>query len=304
MKIYFLSAIPCALSVNGCYFGLCDTFERFAELSLKDETYILFQPQGAGAVGFFLTEQIRFTPPKGCAVYLLPDAIAIYAKDFPPSDFTLLPLQQLREDKTLATLYSQGALQLSIESEFGFFISTLPPSFADAELEFMCNLLFVKTPQRLAIFSLYGKQLLQEEILFYEVNGNELHIKIPLSDSLGRIADCRFQMQNDGLTRTAFSLSQARTQSGDAQPTAVQDDLLPFALLDSVLIGADYTQFLCESLRPKATALRSFLGEFIAVTITKNPRVCGLVREKQPDLYEVAYIEVQVENGQIIDVKG
>ena len=166
MKIYFLSATPCALSVNGCYFGLCDTFERFAELSLKEENYILFQPQGAGAIGFFLTEQIRFSPPKGCAVYLLPDAIAIYAKDFPPSDFTLRPLRQMREGKTLATLYFQGVLQLSIESEFGFFISTLPPSFADAELEFSHNLLFVKAQSDLAVFSLKGKNCCKNECSF------------------------------------------------------------------------------------------------------------------------------------------
>lgn len=304
MKIYFLSATPCALSVNGCYFGLCDTFERFAELSLKDENYILFQPQGAGAVGFFLTEQIRFTPPKGCAVYLLPDGIAIYAKDFPPIDFTLRPLQQLREGTTLATLYYQGALQLSIESSFGFFISTLPPSFADAELEFIQNLLFVKTNRQLAIFSLNGKKLLQEQILFYEVNDKELHVKIPLSDSLARVADCRFQMQDDALTRTAFSISQSRTQSSEGTPSQAREELLPFAFFESVCIGADYTQFLCENLKGKADALRAFLGEFVSVTMTKIPNVCGLVREKQPDLYEVSYFTVQVENGQIIDIKG
>ena len=129
MRIYFLSALPCALSVNGCHFGLCNHFERFADLSLKDENYILFQPQGAGAIGFFLTEEIRFTPPFGCEVYLLNDGIAIYANDFPPIDFSLTVLSQQKQEKTLATLYKQGTLQLSIESEFGFFISTLPPSF-------------------------------------------------------------------------------------------------------------------------------------------------------------------------------
>ena len=304
MKIYFLSAMPCALSVNGCYFGLCDTFERFADLSLKEENYILFQPQGAGAIGFFLTEQIRFSPPKGCAVYLLPDAIAIYAKDFPPVDFTLRPLQQLRDEKTLATLYMQGVLQLSIESEFGFFVSTLPPCFSEATLEFTEELLIVKTQNHLAIFSKKGEKLLQECVLFYERKDTQIHLQIPLSDCLGRMADCKYEIQNGQLIRTQCILSQARTFASAQEPSKLRDELLPFAFFESILLGADYTQFLHESLQEKATALHAFLGDYSAVTMTNNANVCGLVREKQPDLYTVDYYTVERKDGKIIDVKG
>ena len=88
MKIYFLSSRPCALTVGGAYFGVTDTFERFAELSLKDNLYAQFSPQGALPIGVFLTEKLRTEPPENCEVYLLKDGAAIYAKDFPPADFT------------------------------------------------------------------------------------------------------------------------------------------------------------------------------------------------------------------------
>ena len=89
MKIYFLSSRPCALTLNDAYFGLTDRFERFAELSLKDGIFVRFTPENAQPIGFFLNENIRFSPPVGCEVYLLTNAIAIYARDFPPTDFSL-----------------------------------------------------------------------------------------------------------------------------------------------------------------------------------------------------------------------
>ena len=304
MKIYFLSSQPCALSVGGCYFGLCDQFERFAELSLKDEHYILFQPQGAGALGFFLTENIRFTPPQGCEVYLLPDGIAVYARDFPPVDFTLRPLAQIREKNTLATLYQQGVLQLSIESEFGFFISTLPPSFCNSTLKFCDGLLFVEGENQLAIFSQKGEKLLQETTLSYTVEKGELRIQIPLSECLGRTASCVYTLSEHGLMRTSFSLSQTRTATGECTQEKLREELLPFAFFESVLLGGGYQDMLGEELYEKADTLRGFLGEFLAVSVTKDPSVCGLVRKKEKDLYEVDYFKAEVQGGKIVDIKG
>jgi hypothetical protein len=85
MKVYFLSSTPCALRVNNLFFGTTNLFERFAELSLKDGLFIEFVPEGRQAISFFLTEQIRFTPPKGCEVYLLKDGLAIYCINYSQS---------------------------------------------------------------------------------------------------------------------------------------------------------------------------------------------------------------------------
>jgi hypothetical protein len=60
MKIYFLSSKPCILTVNGAFFGTVNGFERFAEVSLKDNLFLCFTPENALPVNFFLTENIRF----------------------------------------------------------------------------------------------------------------------------------------------------------------------------------------------------------------------------------------------------
>ena len=97
MKIYFLSSRPCALTLNDAYFGLTDRFERFAEISLKDNVFVRFSPENAQPIGFFLNESVRHTPPVGCEVYLLPNALAIYAHDFPPHDLTLKIVTHLKK---------------------------------------------------------------------------------------------------------------------------------------------------------------------------------------------------------------
>ena len=304
MKIYFLSARPCALTLNDTYFGITDTFERFAEISLKDRTFVRFAPEGALPIGFFLTENIRFTPPTGCEVYLLKDGIAIYAYDFPPADLTLRPIAQKRIGELLITVFSQGNIQLSIQSPQGFFTATLPPSFASCEIEFHGGLLFLKSPNQLAIYTKTGERVFLETVLSFTASETEFSVSLPLSDLFGRIADCTFSLSDAGITRTAFSLKQARTLHGDNTPEKVKDELLPYAFFTSVLIGANCEELLCAELAPKANIIKEFLGDFIAVVPTQDTRVCGLVKKKSERLFEVAYFTAEVENGRIFDVKG
>ena len=304
MKIYFLSSLPCALTINGCYFGITDKFERFADLALQEKNYISFQPGNAHPIGFFLTEDIRFSPPDGCEVYLVNDGIAIYACDFPPINFSLRPITQVRDGKRLATLFFQGPLQLSIESEHGFFISTLPPSFQHSVLKFYRDYLFVEGQNCLAVYACNGERLLMETTLSYSLDGDILTAKLPLCDSLGRSANCCYRLSEQNLERISFTLEQARDRQGEANEKNVKEDLLAYAFFESVLIGADCTPFLCEDLQKKANELTAFLGNFVNVILTPSPNVCGLVRKKSERLYEVAYFQVEIQNEQIIDIKG
>ena len=143
MKIYFLSSRPCALMLGGVFFGMTDTFERFAEIEPKDNVFAEFIPEGALPVGFFITEKLRFSPPEHCEVYILKDGIAVYASDFPPSDFSLKIVSQERFIDNLVTVFRQGALQLSLETSKGFFVSPLPPCFETCSIRYECGLFFI-----------------------------------------------------------------------------------------------------------------------------------------------------------------
>lgn len=304
MKIYFLSSQACELTLNGVFFGITDSFERFAELSLLDRIFAKFTPVGALPVGFFLDDDLLSSPPEGVEIYILKDGVAVFVKDFPPSDCTLQPIAQARFGKNLVSVFRQGAVQLSLETEKGFFISTLPPSFTSCKLSYHADLFFIEGENCLAVYTKQGARVFLEQILSFSVRENELNATMPLSDSLGRVAECTYALSENECQRTSFTLKQSRSFQGDADPKKIREELLAYAFFESVLLGADYAQMLSEELAENADSIADFLGDFKAVTLTKDPYTVGLVREKAKRVFELAYYTVKIENGKIIDLIG
>ena len=303
MKIYFLSSTPCTLSLNGVFFGVTDGFERFAEISLSDRIFAKFTPEGALPIGFFITESLPSAPPLGCEVYLLRDGIAVYARDFPPIDCVLRPIAQRRFDDTLVSVFQQGRIQCSIQSPSGFFNATLPPAFSQCALSARAGLFFLEGQNHLAVYTKTGQCALMEEILSFSVEDNELNATLPLSSSLGRVADCAWLLDEKGCVRTRFTLRQTRTQTGESDAEKIAEELLPFAFFESVSLGINPADFLSDELAGEADKVVRFLGDFKGVCLTKDPYTCGLIKEKAPRLFEVAYYTVTVENGKITDIQ-
>lgn len=301
MKIYFLSSQPCSLTLGGVYFGLVNGFERFIEISPKDNLFAQFTPEGALPVGFFVTENLRFSPPDFCEVYLLKDGVAVYVKEFPPADFTLKVIAQRRFSRALATVFKQGALQLSLETEKGVFLFPLDSAFAECEILEESGMFFVKGKGALAAFTAGGKRVFFEKILSCKIENGTLNATMPLSDSLKRIADGEWSITEDELFQTAFSIRQAEENKSSEE---VLKELLPYAFFESVLIGADVFEMLSEPLKERAEELKTFLGDFVSVVLTKEANVCGLVRKKSERLFEVSYYSVEIENGKITDIRG
>lgn len=298
MKIYFLSSVPCALTLGGVYYGVTDGFERFAEVNPKDRVFAQFIPESALPVGFFLSERLRSSPPDGCEVYLLKDGVAVYAKDFPPADFSLRIVAQQRFGENLVTVFRQGPLQLSLETSEGLFLSTLPPAFADScRLSYESGLFFLEGKNALAVYTRKGVCALNEKTRSYRVRNDTLYAELPLSDSLGRYAECEWALTEEGCFRTAFRVRQRENGAKDGAK-----ELLPYAFFESVLIGADYAEMLDETLREKAEYIKAFLGDFCGVIPTDDPAVCGLIRKKKERLFEVFYASAEVKDGKIVDV--
>jgi hypothetical protein len=302
MRIYFLSSKPCALKIGGVFFGAVDDFERFADVTLSDNLFIEFIPENGLPLAFFLTETIRLQPPQGCEVYLLRDSIALYARDFPPADFTLRPIAQKRFDDILVSVYQQGGLQLTMQTANDFFTTTLPPSFSVCTLSSHAGLFFIEGENCLSLYTRAGKCVFMEEIEGFSVTENELNATLPLSDALGRVADCAWLLDENGCYRTRFSLRQARAHDGETDEEKIADELLAYAFFESVLLGIDCADFLSDDLRIKAKDIVGFLGAFKGVAITRDPFTCGLIREKAPRLFELAYFTATVENGKITDI--
>ena len=299
MKIYFLSSVPCALFLNDLYFGITDRFERFADITLSDKIFARFAPQGALPIGFFIDENILSTPPDGCEIYIVKDGIAIFAKDFPPTDLSLKLISQKRVDNTLVTLFKQGSVQLSVESPNGYFNTTLPPSFENGRLLFQNDLCVIHTENQLALYTRECKRLLLEEILDFSIENDTLQATLPLCDHLKRIAVCSWALTPTSCTQTEFLIKQSTEV-----PLSTPEDLLAYAFFESFLIGADATEFLSEDLRSQTAKIKAFLGEFTAVLPTEDKYTCALIKRKKERLFEAVYYRVTIENGKIVDVQG
>ena len=313
MKVYFLSSRPCILTLNGAYFGLTDTFERFVDIEPNDNLFAQFTPENGLPLQFFLNEQIRFHPPKGCEIYLLKNGLAVFAKNFPPSDLTLKTIAQERENTTLVTVFRQGDIQVSIERPDGFYLATLPPSFEKTAITFYKEFLLLNSPTELAVLNLQAKLLLLEKIKEFHLEENLLVATLPLSDLFSRTAECKWRLEEGTLTQIGFLITQratlelgfnGKTSEFSSTRENIRDEILAYAFFESILIGADYTQFLCDELKEKANSLKDFLGEYSSVALTKNPNVCGLVRKKAERLFEVDEYSVEITNGKITDVRS
>lgn len=309
MKVYFLSSKPCILTLNGAYFGLTDTFERYAEISPKDNLFAEFTPESGQPIRFFLNENVRLNPPERCEVYLLKDGLAVYAKDFPSTDPTLRVVAQERESDTLVTVFMQGGVQVSIENKNGFFLSTLPPSFESCSLQFYENFTLISSPTQIALYNHRGERLLLESATAFSLQSGRLTATLPLSDSLNRTAECVWTLEDNQAKQTAFTIVQQTkvhlpaNENDQDTNGRVRDEILPYAFLESALLGLDCSGYLCDELKEKSESLKNFLGDYESVVLTKTPTVCGLVRKKADRLFEVDEYFVEIKNGKINDVK-
>ncbi len=296
MRIYFLSSQPAALYVGGAYFGQTHDFERYAEISLQDGLPVRWEAEGMHPVSFFLDEYLPLQPPAGVSVYRLQNGLAVYCDGFQSTDDTLRIIAQTRKGDTLATVCRQGGIFLGIDGPQGFFSATLPPSFADSQLFFLGELVGVKTAEEVAVFSTAAERFLLERYTAIEEGEEELRLTIPLSDRYRRQADCRYAVGKNSLRRTSYQLQQAETTD--------KDGLIAYAFFESVRIGADFSVFLCEDLQKNSTAVCDFLGHFLHVLPTANPKQCLLVYQKAERLFDVRPFTVEVEGDTIIDVTG
>ena len=151
------------------------------------------------------------------------------------------------------------------------------------------------------MFNDAGKCVLSERFLSYKVENNTLSATLPLSDSKKRVAECEWALTEDGCYQTSFRI---RQQAREGEEQAAQDELLPYAFFESVLIGADFTEMLSEELKEKSEHIKAFLGDFIDVTLTEDPKTCGLVRKKKERLYELRYFTAEVKQGKVVDIQG
>lgn len=291
MKIRFLSAVPCALTVGGAYCGITDTFDRYAEIRLKDNLFACFSPQNALPLGFFLNERLFFSPPEGVEVYLLRDGASVYAKDFPARSPDVRIVAQERFLSDLVTVYFQGKVYLSIDTDGGFFVQPLSLRYESAEIKKRDGLFFIEGKNALCIFNARGKKLFDEEINGYSYEGDVLKAELPLYGG-GRVLRGEWALTDE----ECFSASKKTFGASD-------EGLKTYDFFENFRTGVDVMQVLSDELKADGDFLRSFLGDYEHVFPCDDENECGVLRKKGARIFEADYFRAEWKEDKITDLQ-
>lgn len=302
MRVYFLSYLPAALKLNGLYLGTVDGFERHIELDTKDKVFAELLPaNNLQPLNFFLDESFFKQPPSFADVYLFDGDALIYIREYGAKDVKLSVIFQTRFCGNLITVFSQGGIYISLEGA-EYELRALPLSFAQIRAEEKKlagrDVLAVFGGNELLIISDTGKIIYLNRTESAEF-GDELKVIVPFETCTAAKAECVYRYDGEKLSLYSGKTVETRTP---------EKSILHFAFFESVLTRGDCAKYLSDELKPKSGALKSYLGDFVDVTIPTekfylthgNIPAAGLVYPKGKNLYEVKYFAVEF-SGEKID---
>lgn len=304
MRIYFLSCLPAALKLNGLYLGTIDGFERHIELDPADGVLAEIVPSdNAQPLNFFLNEKFFREPPPFADVYLTDGDAIVYIREYAVKEVTLSVIYQTRFNGNLVTVFSQGGIYLSVEGA-EYSLTPLPRAFSSvrAEQETIAGrgVLALYGGNILAVISENGKTVFLNPAEKAEFGAN-LTVTAGFETCTAAKAECVFSYDGESLTLVSSRTVETRPP---------EKNIVHFAFFESVLTCGDYAKYLDDELKPKAGDLKSYLGEFVSVTVPPEKfyltrgeiLAAGLVYPKSKNLYEVKYFAVQLNGDKISNI--
>lgn len=301
MTVYFLSCTPAALKLNGVYLGTIDGFERHVQLDPSPSILAEIVPlNNLQPLNFALDESFFKAPPPFADVYLMDGDALVYVTKYAVKDASLNVLFQTRFAGNLITVFSQGGIFLSIEGA-EYSLTPLPDCFNSVRTEIKeiagRNVLLLHGGKRVVILSEIGKIIFQNTVDNIEC-GEKLNATIPFETCTAAKAQCVFDYDGESLTLIS-------SQTVETVPP--EKSVIHFAFFESVLTCGNFEKYLDESLKAKAKDLKSYLGEFVSVTVPPEKfylnhgkiAAAGLCYPEGKNLYKVKYFAVDY-NGEFI----
>jgi hypothetical protein len=282
MRVYFLSARPCALKINGEYLGETDGFERYVSLFPRERPFVEWLPQGGIPLSFFLTEDILSAPPQGIALYHARDFLVLYAMEAAPFD----PLS-LSASTPSVTVFSDGLPRAIYRNR----VITLGEKFSVCNISEYGNLLLLRGVG--AICALFDG-----EILFNgEGEGNfspeakELKITFPLHDFCGTQATCVWQIEEG-----KASLLKAEKRSG------VWNVPILCRFLQDLLWGRE-SDLLAPELARSLPQLREYIGNYAAVFPSRAENQAFIACPLRQNVFTLKSFSADLSAGKISNLR-
>lgn len=290
MRVYFLSARPCALKVNGVYLGETDGFERYADLFPRDRPFVEFLPQnGFLPLSFFLSEDILDSPPFGVSVYRAPSFLILYAENFSSPSAKL----ELIASSPSVTVFSQGLPQALL---FGKNIIDLTEAFSACKISEYGSVILLEGEGELrALYN--GTEFFggKAEEWRYDPQRKELFVKFPLCDFYGSTAECVWNCEKEG----APVLTSAKKSAG----IAPIDELILCRFLQDLSAEKDVSVFLSAELNEALPQIKNYLGKYTAVFPLQTETEAGVVCPVKERVFELKYFSAELTEGRISNIR-
>lgn len=304
MRIYFLSAQPAALKLDGQYAGTIDLFERYAEIDMRRGALAEIIPHDNSLpVNFFIDEKFFECGHPFADAYILGDERLIYLKNFARKGGEIEVIAQGEAGGGLLTIFEFGGIYACFEGRElcggGAGLVKLAKNFARAEVREIVvggrAFAAAVAEGALSVFDCGRQVFLGEGNFEY---GDALAVLREEKSCADIVTEGRYIFDGQAFVPERLTARERR---------AVPEKMAHFALFEGVMYGCDCTKYLSDELSPRAGELNEYLGNFLGVVpptelfcerhkdIANN--CAGLIYRRAEGLFEVKYFAVQFSDG-------
>lgn len=309
MFFYFTANQPAIIKIDGVYHGSIKEKKAFT-LDLSSSPLIEVCPIGTLSLPFtfFLNNDFLSSPPPLASVTDLCGGYFVKINlPCPKSEFRIIA--QKKFEFCLATVFNENGIKICIESQSNFYSESVISEYETVTIQDFCldnkqfiAVIFERNIKHAFIYHICDNIT---KVFEREVDQISFHNGFNTIENLLDIAKHKIQTEWLFKNGNFESKNLSVTHSANFAPELLPKEIAPYAFLEEVIVGGDYTVYLSDNMKRNADKLKGFLGEFIGITpppTFKDQTTVGLIYKRRENLCNVKYLHFTFVNGKIDNV--
>ena len=310
MYLYFSSAYPAAIKLNGIYYGvISDTVKSINVSGEPPFIEICSLVSNEQQINFIVNSSFLSSPPENVTVTDMKGGYFIKTlKSYHTDEFKVLA--QNKSTDTVVTVFTENCLKISIEKTDGFFADN-EKFFADSStIQFFnlnnVNLVAVLLTGKENLLNVYKlsnniEKVFSREVKDFEING-DLTTTEEFFDVAKHTVKTSWEFTGETFKKKLVEVNHAPKFNLEN----ISEKIIPFAFLEELLVGGNPEPFLSDALKEKALLLKDYLGDFIGIMPPPTFRSIdevGLIYKNGERTYAVEYCTFEITNRKIFNLK-
>lgn len=309
MYFYFSSKDQVAVRLSGGYFCVLGGDAVRVNLENPKNTLVEILPLNGKHDGiyFLLDDNFLDSPINGVTVTDLKGAYAVSVSLSEKVDEFKVLFQE-RFNFGLATVFLDGNLKISIDTERESFVESLPIVTSNIKIETL---------------SLYGENFIA---VILEKDGYYISV-YAVTSTLRRVFDGKFydyRLSPDFTLIKKYSdikkhkielsfiydgekfIEKNRRVSHEKEPKNLNQKIIPYAFLEDFLVGDSIDEYLSGNVLENKDKLKDYFGDFLGIAPPKDHRninEVGLVYKKKENVYYIDYFTFEFDRDKICNLK-